>query len=983
MNFIRNTCVTRHGGRFQVRCGEQRDLNSGASSPIVRGRKLIEKIEKKRTLRQLRRAGAALLVASISALVISTAGASAATAADTGLTGLFGTVVAIGSDSITLGTDAGVVRLKVAANTSFEIGGDDGALSDIKEGDRIATTVLETAGDDLVAENLLVRPRSGAQTRHIVGVVLESGEDQLTLVDRSGKIVTLDFPAGAELPAVGEAVTVVARRDALTNRLIARATERLEETIARIEVALRQIEQTGAGTDSEKGRQLRSLIEENGRRHLTALQEALGRSEGDPQGNIRTNLLRFHTQYSAAADLIGSEAPGVTVSGVVSEATRDRITITTADGSVSVYAIGVATRFGTESDARQALFGPLPATGLGAGDLVIVEFSPIDSSATPIATHITLKQPELSTALIDTLQASENRQFVGVVTRVDLAQDLQDVTGIVIVTNEESGQKLVLKTNKTTEITLDGTPEVIGNLVPGLGIAVNLDSSGLLAIELSAWSRVDRERHVRGVIEFIDLDKGIIGIAPERGPLVVVGISGDGVLSKNGRKTTIAELQIGDLVLNATRFDVESGEITSIVARSPQLSFTGVVRGVDREDHSITVEPEGGDPMKVLILSSTEFSPSNRLRNSFVDVEVGDLLRQGEFRLVKVGGTVRNVASLLVLQPARLTKARGIVYSVNAEDQSITIESRSGELLTLAVPENGARVKLSKDDVRVRDLLTISEGDLVEEALFIDETRSILSLSVVTPGAIALSGRIASVADSDGLVVIATSDGRRLAVRPTGDSRLERDGEIAPVTVFNTGDEVSRILYQPALEPDGVSDGDIIVLEVVSRDRVRTRIDADTPARTGRPPHAEVRLSGTLRTAGEDNWIVNGRDFFIGRDSAVHGNLEDGAVVRVTARSTDDGTFEAILVEVTAPPPPPAFELPDDAELEVFSFSGQILLIRRNTLFADGRRFLITYQTVIEGEPVADAVFDAMVARAENGDLILLTLNVQEIVQDR
>ncbi|MCH8102649.1 MAG: hypothetical protein IIB28_05790, partial [Chloroflexi bacterium] len=100
-------------------------------------------------------------------------------------------------------------------------------------------------------------------------------------------------------------------------------------------------------------------------------------------------------------------------------------------------------------------------------------------------------------------------------------------------------------------------------------------------------------------------------------------------------------------------------------------------------------------------------------------------------------------------------------------------------------------------------------------------------------------------------------------------------------------------------------------------------------------------------------------------------------------RSTADGTFEAILVEVTAPPPQPAFELPDDAELEVFGVSGEILLIRRNTLFADGRRFLITYQTEIEGEPVADAMFDAMVARAENGDLILLTLKVQEIVQDR
>ncbi|MCH7734454.1 MAG: hypothetical protein IH961_04480 [Chloroflexi bacterium] len=940
-------------------------------------------IEKPGSFRLVRRAGAAILIACISALVVSSGGASANAASGTGLTGLFGTVVAIGSDSMTLGTDDGVVILKVAANTSFKVAGDEGALSDIKEGDRIATTVLKTAGDNLVAENLLVRPRSGAQTRHIVGVVLEAAEDRLTLVDRSGKIITLDFPAGQELPAVGEAVTVVARKDELTNRLIARATERLEQTIARIEVALRQIEQTGSGPESEKGRLLRSLIEENSRRHLTALRDALGRSESGPQGSIRTNLLRFHTQYSAAADLIGNEAPGVTVSGVVSEATGDRITITAGDGSESVYTIGAITRFDAESDGRQALFGPHQVTSPGAGDRVIVEFSPLDSSAAPFATHITIKQPELSTALIDTLQASENRQFVGVVTRVDLATDLDDFTGIVTITNEESGRKLVLKTNEATGITLDGTPEIIGNLVPGLGVAVSLDSSGLLAVDLSAWSRVDRERHVRGVIKLIDLDRGIIGIAPERGPLVVVGISDDGVLSKNGRPTAIADLRIGDLVLNATRFDVESGKITNIVARSPQLSFTGVIRGVDRDDHSITVETAGGDPVKVLILSSTEFSPSDRLRNSFADVEVGDILRQGEFRIANVSGTARNVASLLVLQPARLTKTRGIVSLVNPEDQSITIESATGELLTLAVPGNGARVKLSKDNVRVHDLISISEGDLVEEALYIDETRSILSLFVVTPGAIAVSGRIASVTGFDGLVVIATSDGRRLAVRPTGESRLVRDGKIVSVTVFNTGDEITRILYQPSLEPDGVSDGDIITLEAVSRDRVKTTIDADTPVRAGRPPFAEIRLSGTLRTAGEDKWTVDGRHFFIGLDSAVHGNLEDGSVARVTARSTDDGTFEAIIVEVTAPPPPPAFELPDDAELEFFEFSGEILLIRQNTLFADGRRFLIIDQTVIDGEPVADALFDAEVARAENGDLILLTLNVHEKVQDR
>ena len=99
--------------------------------------------------------------------------------------------------------------------------------------------------------------------------------------------------------------------------------------------------------------------------------------------------------------------------------------------------------------------------------------------------------------------------------------------------------------------------------------------------------------------------------------------------------------------------------------------------------------------------------------------------------------------------------------------------------------------------------------------------------------------------------------------------------------------------------------------------------------------------------------------------------------------SVKEGRLGRLMAAPNAPPPPPAFELPDDAELEVFDFSGEILLIRQNTLFADGRRFLITHQTVIDGEPVADALFDGEVARAKNGDLILLTLKVQDKVQDR
>lgn len=899
----------------------------------------------------------------------------------TNATALFGTVLGVGASSLSVATDDGIVELFVDSETTITSGQNTIALAGVREGDRIASTATEGPTGNLISQNLLIRPRSDLETRHIVGVVIEIGESQVTLVDLEDNTVTVDLSTDVAQPEIGDALTIVARKNSLTDGLSAIATENLENSIARLESLLVQAERSTDTDASLRVEELRGLLQENVRRHLTSLQRAFERTQGAEREAIRSNLLRLHAKYSLTADREGLSAPGISTAGLVVSVDPTRLIMTDDSGKQFAFALTPSTSYFLENDSDTRAYGPIEEPSIAPGDRVLVEFSPLDNSASPQANKVRIEQPVLTIEEIDALQQTQRTQFVGVITRFDEITDQGFVTAVLTLTDQSTGEKIVLKTTTDTGILLNGNEATTDALVPGLGVAIDIDAEGLTAIRIDAFPRVDREQHVKGVVRRVDPEHGVLVIAPERGQLVVLTVAEEASVQKDGISTRLGGLLVGDHVLNSTRFDTESGSIINLVARSPEVEFSGTVRGIDFESHKLTVELPDGETVLLSILAGTEFATGESLRNGFGEIIVGDVIRQGEFRSASVDGVVRSVASLLVVQTAKLVRTRGVVVGVDSDGGLLVVDSISGSVLNLNLPADDVRVRLVKDSQSIQSLESVNVGDIVGLVVYLEQSDTIVSLTVVTAGARSAHGRIASFNESGEIVTFVTKGLQRLSLRVVGSSRLLRNGDAALPRQFNTSDLVQQILYR--VDPDGTIDGDLIILQVLGgRAAQQVANGQTTPDQPPQPVFAEIRLDGTARLINGKVWEIEGETLILTPSTEITGRLEDGAFVSAVARGLGDGRYEALRITVTAPPS--QTDSGDDkggdisiAGTDPQEIQGVVGFIEDNTIFAGGRRLLITADSVIDGILEPGVKISASVTRADDGSLVILTLTVR------
>ena len=359
-----------------------------------------------------------------------------------------------------------------------------------------------------------------------------------------------------------------------------------------------------------------------------------------------------------------------------------------------------------------------------------------------------------------------------------------------------------------------------------------------------------------------------------------------------------------DLILNASRYRLDSSEITRLVVRSPFVDFDGVVRGFNQEDHTVTVELRGGDQVRLLITTKTEFSDTDSFRGKFAEIGVGDRISVGRYNNVEVGGSVRNVAMTLYMQPATLTDVRGVVADVDVEGGTLVVDSLDGEIVELSLPAEDPKIKLIKDDQKIDDLTTISIGDIVGLAVYLPETGTIVSLTVVTPGARAASGRTAALDPVERTIIIALPAAGRLALQISEQSELFHNGEIAPFEVLNSGDFISRVLYVPDFDLSDDLDGRIIRLSAVGREKASSGL-LDLPFTNSLSSIVQARLSGALEIIDDNLWAIEGREFQVTDRTRIVGDVQEGALAAVTVQGRSDGSFEAIRVTIKAPPPPP------------------------------------------------------------------------------
>ena len=912
------------------------------------------------------------------------------------LEAVFGTVLEVSAGEpesiIWLATDDGVVVLKIDAGTALNTGADEVSPSDVGEGDRIVATAERDGDGALIGARVLVQPQdAGPAYRHVVGVVVESGDGRATMLDRGGNTVTADWPAGLEVPAVGEMITVVVRVDARTSRLAANSVERAEETVKRLEGAF--VRAVGLA----KKQELRGLIEENVARHLAALNETLEGAGAGPGERIVAALDAFGDRYAETARNTGARVPARAETGTIAD----------FSGGVLSVRMGLPGQRGRESrflvteetEIRAAVTedGGVPDLVEHRRVVVIVARTAASwrADAEPVpASRITVYPAELPSAVAAAVVPERPKIFCGSITLVELDPQIPGADGVVIVSDEAAGRKVAAKVTVGTGISVDGRPVGLEYLAAGQRAEVWLAADGVTAEEISARVETRPERHLSGVVRKLDSNVRSIVVEPVRGQAMEVRVSPDAGITRNGRDAGLSEVRADDLVLDASRVDVATGLVARLVVRSPgEVELTGVIAGINEDARQVTVSHRNGRMTTVRVTDETEVRGPQDSAVRLDELSVGDRVVAGRYRPVEEDGTASNVAGYLAMGAPEVASLRGVVSlldEVHAGAGRIMVDLPGGEgPVKLFVAHPASRVEVLKNGRRMEGLEGVEVGDIVESGVYDPQTGALSKLTVVTSGAERIRGVVASVDTAAGTLAVLSSGGETVEMMAGEDARIHLNGkDVDSLSGIEPGDTVTAALYAA-----GASERrDVLMLDVLSGRRV---LEAVRTAQQGTvageaavavPAPVETTFSGVIENIEDGKWVMGGRQFLVTERTQFFGeDPERGLVAKAALRAGEDGVFTALAVSVAGRPG----ENPERRPINVkpgtgdgtggaVVVTGVVGAIEGHVWVIDGVEFTVTDATRITGVPEEGREARVTLERRDDGAPVALEIVLGE-----
>lgn len=937
-----------------------------------------------------------LLVLAISAIGVRDAQAQEP-GSSAGVEAVFGTVVEVGENTFTIATDDAINVITVDADTTLRVDESFVELDSIAIGDELAATVSVQTDGSLLARKVLVRPSDAERSFiHVVGVVTDVADGEITLTDGEGGTVTVDLPAGEAAPEIGDAITTVAKRDRVTDRLAAHALEKVEAIVDRLESALARAEELVANAGDENAQakleDLKQRIEDNASRHLGLVDQVKTTAVAKVTEALDRKFTEAQRRYEEVSDRTGVATPVVAAKGVVKEITSGEIVVGLPNGGE--IRITLATDAVTENiDGDDA-----DVSDFVTGTDVVIEYQPT-TGGDRSASSVKERDSELSAQEVARINSESEREFAGTITSVQKvgADELTDAIAIVIIANEDIGRKVVARVTRSTEIKVNEQDATVSDLAPGMLAEVEL-LTGLVASEIKARiirPDVDEEHGIRGVVRKIDRAGGVLSIATGQGGHIELHVDDSSVVVRNGEPATFRDILPGDLVLDASRFRTRDRVIVRLVLKSQEdIRISGLVAGIDRESASMTVITDDGGTVRFNINSNTKLTGQHGADLRFADIVPGYRVVDGRITTTTRDGVTRHVATRLVVTAPELNTVRGEVYRVNAADGWLAVQIAGGHNLALSLPETGrftfpiedgdslvlslpktGRFTLVKDGQQLDSLRLVEPGDLVHSATFQPLNLTIVKIELVTPGGTAVRGTVAGV-DADGnRIKLETPSGEGIELIANADSELHLNGErIRSLGRLSEGDVVVNALYVRR------SNGNVIIrLEATSSRPVTTAIDNSG---SDERPTVEFRIKGVIVVIEGDTWIVGDTKFLINSRTEIKGDRPAvGAIAAAVLTQTGQQAPFATRIEVEAPEtrePTRDVEPQPADELIKLTFTGLIEEIVGDVWMVGGRKFTVNRQTEVIGEPEVGARAGVVAVKISNGELIALQISVEK-----
>jgi hypothetical protein len=599
--------------------------------------------------------------------------------------GLFGTVSRVSADhpravagetDITLDSVSGPVEITATPGTIVRIPGWESATVDsLSIGDPVA--VLASGGQAL---SILVRTPLPVRTGHFSGVVTSLDDDgAIGIRDREGE--QLSAPALADAPGLhlGELVTAIVEQDLSTGGLLITGLDRAVDSLDRIESALNQARQSNANAILAS---LRQRLAENSTRHLTTLEQASQRLAPSLRGRAREELESVRGTYASAFSRSNAGKPEAEATGLITAIDGSSRRVTVSPRGLEPVEVDITGDTSIEIPGLQGRFDQLDLAGR-----VTVRYDVETRSASRVLVLLgeTLSAGP-SGALLSIVQRGE---ITGTITKLDTAAS----PAIVTIRNEAKGNTKELTVSGDSVILDGGNPVEVSTLL-GSVVAVSFDPDSSSIIELDTHALRPSEATVSGVVRsFIPKTMpGNVSVLSPNGAVRAFNRTGETIIRRDGRRVSISQVRLGDLVRSNTRYRVgpegSGGPAGDLVLLSLRSVRSAPVRGTIR---GVALAPSGETRVTLtnnwLELISLLVTDGTRIVSQGRPVAAGDLAA-GQRVLSGAYDPLSTEAVRLVLGPSKALRVSGEITEVDENRFAITITPRRGDPVRLFVMES-------------------------------------------------------------------------------------------------------------------------------------------------------------------------------------------------------------------------------------------------------------------------------------------------------
>ena len=656
----------------------------------------------------------------------------------TGEQGLFGTISLVtgdhpravaGETDITLDTKSGPVEFTSTVATRVRIPSFKSAsVDDLGPGDSVA--VLLSGGR---AISILVKTELPVRTRHFTGVVISADEDGgVTIRSRVGEQITILALEDLQEIQTGELVTAVMEQDLASGGLAVTGLDRASASLERISSAL-ELAKTAEGPSNIEV--LKQRLIGNSVHHLTTMQELSQKSTAPLQDKFLKELEAVQENYSSILSQSGAGKARAEVTGIVTSIDTpgqriiieprglDEVEIAITDGTGLWRApAGLAEQvheswLREESNARTQVrrFGgrEIRFDQLDLASRVRVWYELDTASATRV---LVLPGESLESRPADALLSlALLGEAKGTVTSVDLDTE----PPIVTLQDQISGIELHLSVAPDSAINSD--------TLPGASVVVSYDPESMIIKKIEELTQADSEASVHGVVHsFVSkvLPENFLILTVE-GVIEVLNHTESTVFRRDGRRVSINEVRLGDLVRPATRFCAEATagssecgaerDLVVLSLKSPAtVPVQGTIRGIFALHGGgtlITISNDWLELASLLVTDDTQLTLQEESAG-VLGLALGQRVVTGAY------DPLSSVAVRLVLAAPRSVAIKGEITAIDPSRSSISLTSRRGDPVSLFVLESTpARITMKGipdpgfDDLRVGQQVQIGFYD--------------------------------------------------------------------------------------------------------------------------------------------------------------------------------------------------------------------------------------------------------------------------------